>query len=284
MYYTKKLSLKNPKSDQGTTPDQLRKINNFALKELDPEEIDTRRFLLCHNMIDRDNERFSETILGDFAKTLPGKSLLLGHNVNNLGKGLFFDARTETMSPLEFKSLTGEEACLPEGINTVMVLFAWVYMLKIPANEEIIANIEAGIYRHVSIGFKASDVIAIKKETNGPVLFWEYAAPGEAREGSLVYLGAQPGATIKRKTAKKDHPLAPETNRLNKSSSTDRKKHPLDPDGDNVEYGKKHPLDPDGDNVEYGKKHPLDPDGDNVEYGKKHPLADNDLGHDAMED
>jgi hypothetical protein len=33
-------------------------------------------------------------------------------------------------------------------------------MLKAQFNEEMIANIDAGIYRHASIGFHASDLVA----------------------------------------------------------------------------------------------------------------------------
>jgi len=75
--------------------------------------------------------------------------------------------------------------------------------------EEIIDNLEAGVYRHVSIGFSASDMRPVKKEINGPTLYWEYVEPGETREGSLVYLGAQPGATTQ-KSLKDQEPIKTE--------------------------------------------------------------------------
>lgn len=176
--------------------DQLEKINRFALMPLSPGEIFTARFLLAHNAIDRDNERFPEVLLDDFAKTLPGKSLLDGHNRQKLPLGLFFDAVTEVMKPEQFKALTNEAANLPDNIQTVKTLWGWVYMVRSEVMAEVIRNITAGIYRHVSIGFRASDIKSVKGQFDN-ILFWEYVSPGEALEGSIVWLGAQPGATIK---------------------------------------------------------------------------------------
>ncbi len=180
------------------TPEMLTRINQYALKELKTEEVYVRKFLLAHNAIDRDNERFPETILDQFRDTLSGKSLLIGHDRRGPGKGLFFDNVTEEITKEAFKELTGEEAKLPEGIDIVKVLWSWFYMLNAPFNEEIIANIDAGIYRHGSIGYRAADLVSIKKDPNGPPLYWEYVPPGEATEGSIVWLGAQPGATAQK--------------------------------------------------------------------------------------
>lgn len=179
------------------TPEMLAKINGFALRELSADEIYVRKFLFCHSAIDRDNERFPVPLLEQFASTFPGKSFIAVHNRQSLPLGLFFDASTEAMPAEKFKTLTREEPRLPEGETTVTVVWAWSYML-IKHREEIADNIDAGVYRHVSIGFSATDMRPVKKEINGPVLFWEYVEPGETREGSLVYLGAQPGATTQK--------------------------------------------------------------------------------------
>lgn len=184
----------------------LAKINGFALKELTSDEVYVRKCLLAHNAVDRDNERFPEPLLDDFAATLPGKSLLFGHDRRSyFPLGLFFDASTEVMSADQFKALTGEAPRLPEGMSEVKVLWGWFYIVKTGSAEDMIANIEAGVYRHVSIGFAAADMNAVKKEANGPVLYWEYVGPGEALEGSLVWLGAQPGATAQKGLKDQEH-------------------------------------------------------------------------------
>jgi hypothetical protein len=198
------------------TPEILAKINKYALRVLNADEIFVRKYLMAHNAVDRDNERFSEELLSDFAKTFPGKSFMISHDRSTLGKGLFFDALTEEMTPEQFTALTGEEARLPDRKSTVKVVWAWVYMLKAQFNEEIIANIDAGIYRHASIGFRANDIAPVKGQYD-QTLYYEYQAPGEALEGSLVWLGAQPGATAQKivtssaepKSWKEENPLVP---------------------------------------------------------------------------
>ncbi|NOZ68007.1 MAG: hypothetical protein GXP46_01860 [Deferribacteres bacterium] len=180
------------------SPEMLAKINAYTLKELSAEDVYVRKFLLAHNAIDRDNERFPEALIDEFADTLPGKGFLIGHERPGPGRGLFFDAATEEMPPERFVELTGETPRLPAGVETVKVLWGWMYLLREAFNEEIMANLDAGIYRHVSIGFRAADLNAVKADPNGAVLYWEYVPPGEATEGSLVWLGAQPGATAQK--------------------------------------------------------------------------------------
>lgn len=199
--FQKQFGVAGSKSVSGAdiTAAMLAKINGYALKELSADEVYVRKVLLAHNAIDRDNERFPEPLLDNFAATLPGKSLLFGHDRRNyFPLGLFFDASTESMTADQFKAITGEDPRLPEGITQVKVLWGWFYIAKTGSAEDMIANIEAGVYRHVSIGFAAADLNGVKKEINGPVLYWEYVGPGEALEGSLVWLGAQPGATAQK--------------------------------------------------------------------------------------
>jgi len=195
--YEKSFSLKAAQGAE-VTPELLTKVNKFALRELTAEEIFVRKYLMAHNAVDRDNERFSEPLLDDFAKTFPGKSLLNGHDRYALAIGLFFDAVTEEITPQQFTAFTGEEARLPENISMVKVLWGWIYMLKAQFNEQMMANIDAGIYRHASIGFTANDIAPVKGQFD-QILYWEYSPPGEALEGSIVWLGAQQGATSQKK-------------------------------------------------------------------------------------
>lgn len=177
------------------TADVLGKINHYALTPVTAEEVYVRRKILAHNGVDRDRERFTETLLDDFAATLPGKSTLYAHDRGKfLPLGLYFAATTEEISQEQFKQMTGEDPRLPAGVANVKVLWAWYYVIKTPEVESVIKNIEGGTYRHWSIGFSARELVSVK----GPydqTLYWEYLGPGEATEGSLVWLGAQQGAT-----------------------------------------------------------------------------------------
>jgi len=186
------------------SPEMLEKINRFALTPLTAEAVYVRKLLLAHNCIDRDNERFPDEMLDQFAATIVGKSLLVGHNRKETGTGLFFDASTEAMTPEQFTTLTSEKCRLPEGMTGVKVLWTWFYTLKTASSEEWLKWIDGGITRHCSIGFAAAGLNPIRKDPAGPALYWEYTTPGEALEGSLVWLGAQHGATAQ-KAAKANH-------------------------------------------------------------------------------
>lgn len=180
------------------TPDMLDIINTkYAQETLAADDIYIQKELLAHNGIDRDRERFPEDLLEDYARTLPGKSLLEVHDRSRLPIGLYFDAKTEEISKDKFKEITGEEIRLPDGTKKATVIFAWIYTLRKEWNQKLIDNLAGGIYRHRSIGFTASDFTAIKGEFD-QVLYFEYVGPGEAREGSIVYLGAQPGAVMQK--------------------------------------------------------------------------------------
>jgi hypothetical protein len=192
--------------------DQLAKINTYALEPLSTDQVYVRRFLVAHNGIDRDRERFDEQLLEQFAATLPGKGMFFdghpgGWNGSGApGTGRWFDAGTETMNPQEFKQLTGEEIALPEGITQVKVLWGEAYMLKDLAHmEDCTRLIDAGIVTFVSIGFNAP--FKMVSDDNGNCLYGEYYPNGEALEASLVWLGAQPGASAKSaKGSQPDHP------------------------------------------------------------------------------
>lgn len=194
--YQKSCSVKAASSVE-ISPDILAKINRYALKPLSVEQVYVRKNLIAHNGVDRDRERFPETLLEDFKNTLPGKSLLKVHDKKSLPIGLYFDAATEDITKERFKELTGEEINLPGAVSVVKILWSWVYLLKEDFNDQIIKNIDAGIYRYVSIGFGASDLITVKGQFD-QTLYYEYVSPGEATEGSIVWLGAQQGATAQK--------------------------------------------------------------------------------------
>lgn len=200
--------LKSTASAVVVNEELLAKINRYALQPLTAEDIFIGKKVLAHNGVDRDRERFPEEMLKQFAATLPGKSTLYFHDRNKfLPLGLYFDAATETISAETFKEMTGADAKLPAGIDNVMVVWAWYYVVKTPDIDSVLKNIAGGVYRHWSIGFMAADLVAVKQEINGPVLYWEYVAPGEATEGSLVWLGAQQGATSQKHAGRTGHKI-----------------------------------------------------------------------------
>lgn len=157
------------------SPGDLDVINSYALKPLEADAIAVYESKVANNQVDRDGERFHEEVLQDLAHTLPGKSLLIGHNWGPPGIGRFFKASTVEQ-------------------DGVMWLMASFYLLKV-GNETLIQNIDAGIVWAMSIGFFCPDLMMITGH-DGELMFAEYrrgpnGEKAEAIEASLVFLGSQ---------------------------------------------------------------------------------------------
>ena len=187
-----------------SAPDEgdMAKINAFALEPLTLDQVYTRKYVVAHSGIDRDNERFNPALLDDFARTLPGKGYFnnsgghpgSGGGQKGPGQGLWYDAEVKQMSPDEFEAMTGNRPRLGPGETMICALMGKMYTLKIPDNDGMIANIKGGIHRHVSISFGAEGPVEVKSPGDRRSSFHEWQSPGEAYEASSVWLGAQPGA------------------------------------------------------------------------------------------
>jgi hypothetical protein len=205
---TKELIIQGLKAVGGgleVTPGMLEKINRYALSPMTAEKVYVRKFMVANSGVDRDNERFPKGVLEDFAHSLPGKGYFNndgGHpggfgGQRGAGQGLWFDAYVEDMPLDRFAELTGSRPKLAPGEDGISALTALMYMPVHPDNELMRLNLDAGIHRFVSIGFRAADLSPVYDECdNRALLYWEYQAPGEALEASSVYLGAQHGAVV----------------------------------------------------------------------------------------
>jgi hypothetical protein len=152
-----------------------------------------REVVLAHAKIDRDYERFAPDLLDQFAATLPGKPLLVGHSRDGVPEGTWVTARTE-----------GEGAD-----KQLMARFA---IPVLDDNAGLRQRVESGVARSVSIGFEAeARTCDVCGEDSWVCSHWPgrvlpdgtratatWLPPGEAVEGSLVWLGAQPGAQVVR--------------------------------------------------------------------------------------
>lgn len=186
------------------TPDdaQMALINRHALVPLEADQVYVRSVYLAHNGIDRDREVFDEALLDDFAKTLPGKGMFVIHPSSykgdgGPGEGIWFAAKTETMSLDQARAVLKEpDLQWAPSTTEAKLLVASYYMLAMdddPENKRLRAKTDAGIAGHFSIGFAAADMAPVLNDM-GDRIAMRWVGPGEAREGSLVWLGAQPGA------------------------------------------------------------------------------------------
>ena len=113
---------------------QLEAINALAKARLNGEQVYVFSVRLCDDQVDRDYERFDTRALGALAKLFIGKTGIVDHkwNAGNQVARIF-----ETQVVQE------------EGVSYIK---AWAYIRRGGANEEVIADIEAGIKKEVSVG------------------------------------------------------------------------------------------------------------------------------------
>lgn len=180
--------------------EQLARIRPFTLADIPAEQLYVRTFALAHNAIDRDDEVFDASLLADFARTLPGKGLFIKHpsgwdGDSGPGKGRWFEAEVQRMSLDEARTLLRAPGLQwPPGVTTAEILMAGAYLVRTDSNKDLLTEIDAGIVSDVSIGFNAKRGGNIVDEAGRELTARRLTSPGEALEGSLVWLGAQPGA------------------------------------------------------------------------------------------
>ena len=113
---------------------QLEAINAQAKAQLHAEQVYVFSLRLCDDQVDRDHERFDTAALGALAKLFIGKTGVVDHRWS-----------AEKQIARIFETQVVKE----EGISYIK---AWAYIRRGGSNDEIIADIEAGIKKEVSVG------------------------------------------------------------------------------------------------------------------------------------
>lgn len=116
------------------TAAQLEAINAQAKAELTAEQVYVFSVRLCDDQIDRDGERFDTAALPVLAKMFVGKTGIVDHKWSASGQV----ARI-------FETQVVQE----DGVSYIK---AWAYIRRGGNAEEIIADIEAGIKKEISVG------------------------------------------------------------------------------------------------------------------------------------
>lgn len=207
------------------TAEQLARIRAYTLADIPAESLYVRTFVLAHNAIDRDNEAFDDALLADFARTLPGKGLFIKHpsgwdGDSGPGEGRWFEADLQRMSLDEARTLLCEPTLQwPPGVNTATVLMAGAYLVRTTENTALLAKIDAGIVSDVSIGFTAKRGEYHRDEQGREMQSRSLTSPGSALEGSLVWLGAQPGARAIKGASRDEEPEMPTQQELDAANA-----------------------------------------------------------------
>ena len=182
-------------------------INEYAVKELTPDEVFCFSLILCDNEVDRDIERFTNESLKEMAELFLGKTMLFDH---------YWSADKQVARLYRvFTEKTKDKNSIGENL---VVLRGSAYMLK-EGNEDIINAIEGGILKEVSIGGSFADVtcsvcgekLFYKWQTgkfacendhvkgkiyDGKMCIGELKNPTDAYEVSFVAVPAQKGAGV----------------------------------------------------------------------------------------
>ena len=177
--------------------EELAYINQFAKTELTEEQVYVFSVRLCDNEVDRDFERFDTTALERLGELFVGKSGIFDHQWSAKGQTARI-YRTEVVREESMVTAAGDGYCWLKG---------WAYLLRTEKNQDLIAEIEGGIKKEVSVGCSMGRSVCsicgaengacshIRGETyDGRLCFTELRDPQDAYEWSFVAVPAQRNA------------------------------------------------------------------------------------------
>lgn len=122
--------------------EDLKLINNFARKTLTADEVYTFSVVLCDNDVDRDFEYFTSDALEKLSQLFVGVTGIYDHNPTAKNQvARVYRCSVETVP--EQKTAYGEAYCR---------LTAKAYMPRCDGNSDLIAMLDAGIQKEVSVG------------------------------------------------------------------------------------------------------------------------------------
>ena len=183
------------------TAEEMEQVNRFTRRELKAEEVYIFPIVMCDNELDRDNEHFTVEALNQLAERFIGKTVICDHSAKNANQTARIFS-TEVVHTPSVKTFDGQE---------LYQLTGKAYMLKNEVTQPIIDNIEAGIYKEVSVNCAvASQKCSIcgQEYYGGECIYYRGRAYDSKRcvlalsdvtdayELSFVAVPAQPGAGV----------------------------------------------------------------------------------------
>ena len=170
---------------------QLEAINAQAKAELKAEQVYVFSLRLCDDAVDRDWERFDTAALPGLAKLFIGKTGIVDH---------------KWITDAQVARIFATEVVREEGVSYIK---AWAYIRRGGHADEVIADIEAGIKKEVSVGCAMGRSVCsicgreygecghVKGEHyDGQLCCAILKEPMDAYEFSFVAVPAQPNAGV----------------------------------------------------------------------------------------
>ena len=179
----------------------LELIAALARKPLKEEEIYTFSVRLCDNEIDRDDERFSPQTLEELAGLFVGKSGIFDHQWSARGQAARI-YKTEVVREAGRLTRAGDPYCWLKG---------YAYMMRTDSTKDLIAEIEGGIKKEVSVGCSVERAVCSicgadrnqgdcghqkGQEYGGQLCYTSLEGAQDAYEFSFVAVPAQPMAGV----------------------------------------------------------------------------------------
>lgn len=131
------------------TAQDMEAINRLARRELAAEEVYTFAARLCDNEVDRDMERFDTPTLEELGELFVGVTGVFDHQWSAKGQSARL-YRTEVVTEPGEVTQAGEPYCYLKG---------YAYMMRTEENAGLIAEIDGGIKREVSVGCAVRQVV-----------------------------------------------------------------------------------------------------------------------------
>ena len=190
--------------------EELKRINQFAKTPLTAEQVYTFTLRMCDNEVDRDMERFAPEALEELGRLFVGKSGVFDHQWSAQGQTARI-YRTEVVEEPAVTTAAGDGYRWLKG---------WAYLLRTEKNADLIAEIEGGIKKEVSVGCSMGRQVCsicgaeggcqhVRGQRYGDKLcFTELREPLDAYEWSFVAVPAQPGAGVLKRYGQEDRQTA----------------------------------------------------------------------------
>ena len=155
--------------------EELEKINAMTVRPLTKEEVFVFKVVMCDNKIDRAGEAFTQKALDELAQKFVGRPMISDHKRSAAGQvARIYDTQ---VLPAQGDTGTGEP---------YHQLIAKCYMLRTDSSRDLIAEIEAGIKKEVSVSCAVGKVIcSICGADNRKTYCRHY--PGQEYEGQTCY-------------------------------------------------------------------------------------------------
>lgn len=125
----------------GYSAEEMEQVNKFTRHKLTADEVYIFPVVMCDNELDRDNEHFTVEALNQLAERFIGKTVICDHSAKNANQTARIFS-TEVVHTPSVKTFDGQD---------LYQLTGKAYMLKNESTQPIIDNIEAGIYKEVSV-------------------------------------------------------------------------------------------------------------------------------------